>query len=157
MTSKYYKEKQFRSAQREWYSKLKAEGFRDIESGFEDTPYLAGLRASSSILDLMSSGSTNAHDAFADACDYLSDVQDMQSSREEVLNLCTGKMNTENWLAMLYCAQGMSERDIAKLLDRSRVWSRPRTILFKDVFRKYFSGSLFSDIKRLLDLDESFL
>jgi hypothetical protein len=42
MSDKFYKTKDFKKLQREWYGKLADEGFVDIEDGLEDAEFLAG-------------------------------------------------------------------------------------------------------------------
>lgn len=149
----YYDTKEFYALKNKWYAKLKAEGFDDIESGIENTPYLSGVRGTSTIIETAKAGAAHSQVALDTALGNLGELYGMQSVREEIVLRSVGRLSTERWLCLIYLAHLIPERTIAKELGRSRVWVRGLSVDYRKACSRYAAGACWSEIESLLKLN----
>lgn len=148
----YHKTKGFQKLKAEWYKKLQDEGFEDIENGLESTPYLSGVRGTSTVIETAREGAAHSQVTFDRAVDALGELHGRQSAKEEIANRCLGRMSTERWLTTIYLAHNIPERTIASELGRSRVWVRQTAVAYRDACIKYAAGCLWSEVENMLQL-----
>lgn len=153
MSQKYYETKEFKTLQKEWYGKLKEEGFEDLEQGFEDTPFLAGqLRASSGTLEAAKAGYVGAQVQMDRGLSTLDGLQGRQRTRELIIYRTIGRTRTEDWVAMMLTSQGIGEREAADILDRSRGWLRRRVLPFRAAVAHLSGGGMWEAVESMLNL-----
>jgi len=144
----WYKEKAVRALQKEWYAKLKDEGFYDIEGGVEGH-LLKGSASTISLRSLANKSSARqglkndraprefdeVADDEAEALNYLdggkaryfhhADLIACQAIRE-------GRLSDERCFAWVLHAQGDGERVIADLLGTSRAQIRKHIAVLRE-------------------------
>ena len=148
-----FKSAEFKKLQAEWYSKIQDSGFEDIEGGHSNTPYLAGVRGTSTVIDTAEQGLSYSVATFTNGVQLLEGLQGRQRTREHVTNRALGILDFERWMICLYLSHELPERDIAWELERSRGWVRNTALAYREACEAYARGELWEVIAGHLDLD----
>jgi len=134
---KFYKTKDFKKLQREWYGKLADEGFVDIEDGLEDAEFLAGAgQVKSEPLwsakeALGASAAVEVHDAL-DACNPAVDFQSgywasyYRMAMQVVSEAIRDGVDPKTTFVWTYLAEGIGDRSIIRAALEVEGWHLTR-------------------------------